>query len=78
MNSSRDYKVIVFYSTHKTLLAEKTLKKNQVPVMVIPLPKEVSADCGLGLKFMGDMEDKVVQVMQSSNIKYSQIFPVNR
>ena len=41
----------VFNSTHRVLKAESLLKSSGLPIMLIPAPRAVQADCGLAIRF---------------------------
>lgn len=41
----------VFNSTHRVLKAEELLKGNGQPIMLIPAPRAIQADCGLAIRF---------------------------
>jgi hypothetical protein len=43
--------VATFDNTHNALRFEKTLKENQIKLTVMPVPREISASCGLAVKF---------------------------
>ncbi|KAB3531773.1 DUF3343 domain-containing protein [Alkaliphilus serpentinus] len=43
--------VIVFDSTHAAISAEKTLKELNIPIEIIPTPREITASCGLSILF---------------------------
>ncbi len=45
-----DFCVIVFESTHDAIRTEKAVKK-VLDVELIPTPREITASCGLSLKF---------------------------
>lgn len=42
--------VLVFASTHAAIAAEDALREEGIPLQVIPLPRWVSAGCGLALR----------------------------
>lgn len=44
-----DFDVLTFPSTHYALKAEKLCKNDGIQVAMIPLPRELSADCGVAL-----------------------------
>ncbi|HBG22816.1 MAG TPA: hypothetical protein DDW83_06130 [Peptococcaceae bacterium] len=44
-----DFDVLTFPSTHYALKAEKLCKKDGIRVAMIPLPRELSTDCGVSL-----------------------------
>ncbi|OGO76608.1 MAG: hypothetical protein A2Y23_05425 [Clostridiales bacterium GWB2_37_7] len=58
--------VATFDNTHHALRFEKTLKENQIKLTVMPVPREVSASCGLSVKF-DIVELENVRVLMTSN-----------
>ncbi len=54
----KSYGVILFDSVHHALKAEKMLKKNDIVFKLIPVPKHISSDCGVCLRFL--LEDRVL------------------
>jgi hypothetical protein len=46
-----NYGVILFASTHLALRAEKLTKGKNFPVKLIPVPRRLSSDCGVCLRF---------------------------
>ena len=46
----KEFYVIVFDSTHHAIQTEKRLKDN-FQIEVIPTPREITASCGLSIKF---------------------------
>lgn len=56
--------VILFESVSATLLAEKTLKANEIPHKVIPVPKHISSDCGVCIRVNEDVVEQAVRVLQ--------------
>lgn len=53
------FNVITFDSTHKAMKAEKHFAQI-VPSELIPTPREISANCGLSLKFQEDALEMVL------------------
>jgi len=45
------YGVVLFHSTSGALLAEKLLKKKGIAYKIIPVPRHLSSDCGVCLRF---------------------------
>ncbi len=43
--------VAIFHSIHRVMKAEKVLKHEQLRVKVIPVPRQLSADCGMAVTF---------------------------
>ncbi len=46
--------VAVFPSIHYVLKAEKLLKAKGIPTELVPIPREISSDCGMALAFPED------------------------
>ncbi|HNU75117.1 MAG TPA: DUF3343 domain-containing protein [Deltaproteobacteria bacterium] len=54
-----DYCVMLFDSVSSTLLAEKILKGQEIPHKVIPVPRHISSDCGVCIRFSLDLRNRV-------------------
>ncbi len=51
MNKSEIYEVVLFTSVSHALRAEKILKEAGIPFKLIPVPRHISSDCGVCLRF---------------------------
>ena len=51
MNPSPSYYVMLFAAVSHVLKAEKILKEEKLPHKLIPIPKQISSDCGICLRF---------------------------
>ena len=56
---SNSYGVILFHSTSGALRAEKLLKKEGVAIKIIPVPRHLSSDCGVCIRFLSQDESLV-------------------
>ncbi|HSH68858.1 MAG TPA: DUF3343 domain-containing protein [Deferrisomatales bacterium] len=43
--------ILIFHSIHRVMRAEKELKSAGFDVRLLPVPRELSSDCGLSLAF---------------------------
>jgi len=43
--------VLIFHSIHRVMRAEKVLKQEGLDVRLMPVPRQLSSDCGLSLAF---------------------------
>ena len=50
MVNEGDY-VAIFNSVHKVMKAEKLLKMERIPMLLIPAPRSLSSDCGLAIRY---------------------------
>jgi hypothetical protein len=56
--------VILFYSVQGALKAEKILKKEGIPYKLIPVPRHLSSDCGIALKFEAKEEERIRKLLE--------------
>jgi hypothetical protein len=59
MNEKSQYSVMLFKAVSYVLKAEKILKKEGLPHKLIPVPKHISSDCGICLRFEPAMQNKI-------------------
>jgi len=57
-------RVLLFFSVSGVMKAEKLLKQAGVPYKLIPVPRHLSSDCGIALKFNKDDEGRVFEVLE--------------
>lgn len=65
--------IITFPSIHYALKAEARLKKSGISVKLIPVPRNLSSDCGIALEFSAAEEKKVKEIVLDEDIKIEQI-----
>jgi hypothetical protein len=53
------YGVLLFHSTSGALRAEKLLKKEGIAYKIIPVPRHLSSDCGVCIRFSSQDESMV-------------------
>jgi hypothetical protein len=51
MNEEISWQVVLFLSVSHALRAEKLLKEAGIPCKLIPVPRHLSSDCGVCLRF---------------------------
>jgi len=51
MTAEPPFSIVLFDSTSEALLAEKLFKKAGIPHKVIPVPRHISSDCGVCIRF---------------------------
>jgi len=61
-------RVAIFHSVHKVMKAEKLLKLARVEMMLIPVPRELSSDCGLAIRFAEAVEPQVLAVLEEAEL----------
>jgi hypothetical protein len=56
---ANSHSVILFHSTSGALMAEKLLKKEGIAYKIIPVPRHLSSDCGVCIRFSSQDESLV-------------------
>ena len=59
MKVQPQYSVMLFKAVSYVLKAEKILKKGGLTHKLIPVPKHISSDCGICLRFEPAMQNKI-------------------
>jgi hypothetical protein len=68
--------VVLFYSMSHALRAEKLFKRTGVPVKLIPVPRQLSSDCGICLRFARADEPRVREILAQKQIEIQGIHPI--
>jgi len=57
--------ILTFYSTYDALKTEKILGKENIKVELIPVPRTISSDCGIGIDFNCEEQEKIKEVLKA-------------
>ncbi len=66
--------LLTFASIHYVLKAEKLLKTRGIPTEMVPVPKEISSDCGMAL-VMAEEDFKKVKDVLTGNVSPEGVYP---
>ena len=70
------YSVVLFYSVSSAFRAERLLQKNGIATKLIPVPRHLSSDCGISLRFDGLEEARVRVILENGQVDIQGIYPV--
>ena len=73
MVKENDY-VAIFHSIHRVLKAEKLLKQDQVDFLLIPVPRQLTSDCGLALRFSPEAKDVLLGVLAGAELSPAEMY----
>jgi hypothetical protein len=62
------YGVALFHSTQAAIKAEKILKAAKIKLKLIPVPRHLSSDCGICLRFEFDDAQMVEDILASKGV----------
>lgn len=66
--------VVILFSIHFVLKAEKILKKNNINHDIIPVPREISSDCGMAVEFACHDKERVTDLLSSEGLRIAGIY----
>lgn len=73
MVNEGDY-VAIFNSVHKVMKAEKLLKKESIPMLLIPAPRSLSSDCGLAIRYGSANREQLESLLSAAALLPEEIF----
>lgn len=69
MIKDEKFLIISAESTHLIIQLEKNLLGKNIPCRVIPLPTEISANCGLAVRVEMDFMEEIKKIVADEKIK---------
>ena len=70
------HSVVLFYSISGALHAEKLLKREGIITKLIPVPRHLSSDCGICLRFEQSKETRVKVILEEKQVEVQGIYPL--
>ena len=61
--------IATFDTTHMAILFEKICKKNGLSVKIVPVPRNISASCGLACRFRIEDDPRVRELASENSIE---------
>ncbi len=60
--------VFLFSSIHHVMRAEKLLKGKGIQIDLIPVPREISSDCGVAIELSADSEREAFHLLEENKV----------
>lgn len=73
MVNDGDY-VAIFNSIHKVMKAEKLLKQERIPMLLIPAPRSLSSDCGLAIRYGAADRQQLESLLSAASLLPEEIY----
>ncbi|MFO7697531.1 MAG: DUF3343 domain-containing protein [Anaerolineae bacterium] len=67
------YGVVLLPSTSAALRSEKVLLRAGLEVKLIPVPREISSNCGIAVRFVWPEREQVETVLGAANVEIDSI-----
>ncbi len=78
MNKTEERCYLTFPALTQVLKAEKLLSSHQLEFWVVPLPREISSDCGMCIMCRPETFDSIKEVLAAQGIGYEQTFVLQK
>ena len=62
--------VMTFHTTTEAMAAEKQFQEREVPGRTIPVPREITAGCGLAWSAPADSRNLLLETVEKAEIQY--------
>lgn len=66
--------VAIFHSIHRVMKAEKLLKAEGQEILLIPVPRQLSSDCGLAIRFSLVHRSGLEKVLDGAGLAIAEIW----
>ncbi len=76
MRQSKEFLVITFSETTDAMAAEKLFAEKGIPGRIIPIPRQLSAGCGLSFKTEMEWKAGAEAVLGEAGIRWHEMEPV--
>lgn len=71
-----EYGIILFPSVHFALRAEKKAKERGFKIKLIPVPRHLSSDCGVCLRFLWEEKEILSSFLEGEGVRIEGIHPL--
>lgn len=69
---------VILKAIHYVIKGEKILKGAGLKIDVIPVPREISSDCGMALEFSCKDQDRVEQLLMGEGVTVVGIYALHK
>ena len=67
--------VVVYATTSAAMRSEKVLRRAGYRVKIVPVPRSLSTDCCLGLRFPWDQREQIEKELRRTGVEYVAVYP---
>lgn len=70
--------IVSFNSTHHAIRTDKLIGENNIKAVTLPTPREITASCGISIRFNYEDIDKIKNILTENNIEYRGIYKIKK
>jgi len=71
-----EYGIVLFETTQAAIKAEKVLNQAGIRIKLIPVPRHISSNCGISVRFDLAVADEVKSILTSNNVPIADVRPL--
>ncbi len=71
------YGVVLFPSVHFAMRAEKVVKERGLSVKLVPVPRHLSSDCGVALRFLWEDKTAIEEILKLAAVPFESLHPLS-
>ena len=76
MREKKDTLVVTFHTTTQAMAAEKFCLANNLPGRIIPVPREITAGCGLSWKAAPEDREKLEAAFAEAGLGWDEMYVI--
>lgn len=70
--------IVSFNSTHQAIRSDKLFGELNIKSTTLPTPREITASCGISIRFLQEDLENVNKVLKENSIDYKGIYHISR
>ena len=70
--------IVSFNSTHHAIRLDKTLQESGIRATTLPTPREITASCGISIRFLFEDIEVVKNLVGTNDVDYKGIYKIQR
>ena len=70
--------IVSFNSTHHAIRTDKLFGESNIKSTTLPTPREITASCGISIRFLHDDLDNIVDVLKDNSIEFKGIYHIKK
>jgi hypothetical protein len=76
MNERKSALIITFSTATEAMEADKFFTERQLPGRLIPVPREITADCGLAWRAPPEERDRLTQSLREAHLRWAAFYMI--
>ena len=66
--------IAIFHSIHRVMKAEKVLKGEKLEILLIPVPRQLTSECGLAIRFSLELRKQVEEALSAAGVRVAEVW----